>query len=179
MLALKEFSKKICLGTAQFSNKPYSIKNKSKILSSKDVGKIIKIAKSKKIHFLDCSENYTRSIEKISKFKNLKSFKIILKISSPKNISSNNYVSLQILKLQKILKKLRIKRFYALMLHDCRNLSKGDINKIKNLLKIIKNKKISSLFGVSIYSQDEFFKINRYIKISIVQGPINFLIEHY
>ena len=53
MLELKEFSKKICLGTAQFSNKPYSIKNKSKILSTKDVGKIIKIAKSKKIHFLD------------------------------------------------------------------------------------------------------------------------------
>ena len=45
MLTLKEFSKKICLGTAQFSNKPYSIKNKSKILSTKDVGKIIKIAK--------------------------------------------------------------------------------------------------------------------------------------
>ena len=60
------------------------------------------------------------------------------------------------------------------MLHDCRNLSVSDINKIQNLFKITKKKKISNLFGVSIYSQNEFFKINRYIKISIVQGPINF-----
>ena len=48
MLELKEFSKKICLGTAQFSNKPYSVKNKSKILSTKGVGNIIQFAKSKK-----------------------------------------------------------------------------------------------------------------------------------
>ena len=67
MLELKEFSKKICLGTAQFSNKPYSVKNKSKILSTKGVGNIIQFAKSKKNIFLDCSENYTGSIEKISK----------------------------------------------------------------------------------------------------------------
>jgi len=174
MLELKEFSKKICLGTAQFSNKPYSVKNKSKILSTKGVGNIIKCAKTKKIFFLDCSENYTGSIEKISKIKNLKKFKIIFKISSPKKISSSNYELFQILNLQKILKKLKIKRFYAIMLHDCRNLSISDINKIKNLFKIIKKKKISNLFGVSIYSQSEFFKINRYIKISVVQGPINF-----
>ena len=45
--------------------------------------------------------------------------------------------------------------------------------KFKTYLKLQK-KKISNLFGVSIYSQNEFFKINRYIKISIVQGPINF-----
>ena len=53
------------------------------------------------------------------------------------------------------------------MLHDCRNLSKGDINKIKNLLKIIKNKKISSLFGVSIYSQDEFLKLIDILKYQL------------
>ena len=79
-----------------------------------------------------------------------------------------------IIKLRQILKVLKIKKVYALMLHDCINLSYADIKNVKYFFQLAKKQKLSRFFGISIYSQNEFHRIYKYIKISLVQGPINF-----
>jgi len=166
---LKKFSDKICLGTAQFGSN-YGISNNHRTLSKKESLKILETAKKNGISFFDTAKAYGES-EKILGISGLKNSKIITKIkinSKSKNIEKEveNLVN-------DSLKKLRIKKIYAILIHNPISLMGIKGKKIYEvLIKLKKEKKIKKI-GISAYTPIEINKTIKKFKIDIVSFPFN------
>ena len=132
---------KICLGTAQFG-KIYGITNKNrKQISVQEIKNFLLLLKKNKIDFIDTALSYKNVDNKLSKTKiNLNKFNIITKIPKPKK-NEDHYVN----KINKMIlvskENLRIKSFYAVLLHDCYNLNVKEILKVKDIFANLKKKK--------------------------------------
>ena len=59
------------------------------------------------------------------------------------------------------------------MLHDSKNLKKNDYLQFLSLVKKLKKMKLIKYYGISIYSQAEYYNFRKYGKPKIVQGPLN------
>ena len=68
---------------------------------------------------------------------------------------------------------LKIKSFYAILLHDSKNLKKDDYLNFLSLMELLKKMKLTKYYGVSIYTQKEFYNFRKYGKPDIVQGQLN------
>jgi aryl-alcohol dehydrogenase-like predicted oxidoreductase len=163
---------KICIGAPQFSGL-YGVTNKNKKkFHLKNIQKIFKFIKSKKINFLDTSLSYKKAETNIflSKAK-ISNFQIITKIPRPHNES--NY-ELKILKeINKSKNKFKIKRFNSILLHDSENLKKNEINKILKTLYKLKKKKLTKYIGFSIYNEKQYNNIIKYCTPDVLQVPAN------
>ena len=159
---------KLILGTAQIGKK-YGILNKKKI-EFLDLQKVSNLAVKSKISFLDTAFDYKNSHNLIAK-SSLRKFKIISKIKlKKKNKSAIRKIRSTILN---SLKKLKIKNFYAILIHDSKDiLSLNGKILLNELHKLKKEKKILKI-GVSIYSPSELDEIWKIWKPEIVQAPIN------
>ena len=114
---------KLCIGTVQLGQLYGPQKNK-KILSLKELSNFINYLKKNKIKYLDTASIYNFD-ERIRHTKiSLKDFKIITKIQSPKRFKSN-YKEKTIFLVKKMLSNLRVKSFYAVLLHDTKDLKKA------------------------------------------------------
>lgn len=162
---------KLCIGTVQLGQLYGPQKNK-KILSLKELSNFINYLKKNKIKYLDTASIYNFD-ERIRDTKiSLKDFKIITKIQSPKRFKSN-YKKKTIFLVKKMLSNLRVKSFYAVLLHDTKDLKKDDYIEFLSLVRILKKMKLIKYYGISIYSQTEFYNFRKYGKPKIVQGPLN------
>jgi hypothetical protein len=145
---------KIGIGTANFGQK-YGLIKQSNIKSAKKISKILGLAINSKIKILDTSPNYGVS-EKILGKNKLNNFKIITKIKfSPREKKTKNLNKLIFTKIKRSLLKLKIKKFYAVLIHqsyDMKNIRGGNILKI---LRKLKKKKLVSKIGISIYEPRE------------------------
>ena len=160
----------IVLGTVRFSG-IYGIKNNKKILSLKEVKKIIDYAYENKIRYLDTAINYKKTNHLLKKI-NIKSFKVTSKLPSIKSNTNNIYN-----KISKIiddhLKQLRIERLYALYLHRPDDLfKKNKKNLILALKKLKKEKKIKKV-GFSVYGVKQLKNLIDVFKPDIVQLPLS------
>tara|TARA_B110001450_G_scaffold204535_1_gene194227 strand:+ start:268 stop:1152 length:885 start_codon:yes stop_codon:yes gene_type:complete len=162
---------KLCIGTAQLGQ-TYGPQKSKKIISLSELYKLIKYLKKNKIKYLDTALNYNfdKRIKSINV--SLKGIKVITKIPSPKKIKFD-YKKKIISDMKNMLSNLNIKSFYAVLLHDSKNLKKNDYLEFLSLIKLLKKKKLIKYYGISIYSQSEYDTFRKYGKPEIVQGPLN------
>ena len=166
-----KIQKKLCIGTVQLGQSYGPQKNK-KLISLSELSKFINYLKKNKIRYLDTALNYNFD-ERIKNTKiSLKEFNIITKIPSPKKFKSD-YKKKIFIEIKKMLSNLNSKSFYAILLHDSKNLKKKDCLEFISLIKLLKKMKLIKYYGISIYSQSEFYTFMKYGKPEIVQGQLN------
>ena len=168
---------KISLGTAQLGTK-YGISNvSSNGMKLGDFKKIIKYSLKNKINIIDTANAYFNSEKKIGKIvKKLncqKQLKIITKLHNLRNIPSKQIEKEIINKCKKSIKKLKIKKLYAVLIHDIRDLKSTKSKMIFN--SFLKLKKIGLVQKIG-FSSYEINDLNKYIvkyKFDIIQFPFN------
>jgi len=160
---------KLVLGSAQFGMNYGILKNKK--INLKELRKIKNLSFKSKIRFIDTASNYGSSEDIIAKSK-LNSLNIITKINLPKNRNFNikNWVEK---KVGESLKKLKIKKVYAVLIHNYKDLLGNKGRNYLSFLKQLKKKKVISKLGISIYSHEEIKKIWKFWKPDVIQVPLN------
>ncbi len=163
----------IVLGTVRFSG-IYGIGNNQKILSLKEIKKIINYAYKNKIRYLDTAISYKKTNHFLKKI-NIKRFQVTSKLPSIK-LNTNNICY----KISKIiddhLKQLGIKRLYALYLHRPDDLLIENRENRENLilaLKKLKREKKIKKIGFSVYSSKQLKNLIDIFKPDIVQLPLS------
>ena len=160
--------KKIILGTAQFGQ-TYGIK-KTK-LSKEEAKKIILSSKSLNIDFVDTSPTYGKA-EAILGECNLKKMFVITKLPQmPLEVKNKEKWISEIL--YGSLKKLNLSSFHAVLFHDPQIFYKNEVKQIYKILCKLKDEKIISSIGASIYSPKILKIIFPEYKLDIIQAPIN------
>jgi len=165
----------LILGTVQLGLKYYDKKIK---INQKRATNILTTANSKKINYLDTASTYGMSEKFIGNV--IKNNKFSFFISSKlKNIKIHNKVNdLALIKIinDSIFNSLiNLNTYYLddLLVHNCENIfkSKTLYLHLKKFLKcgIIKN------IGASIYTPEEFYKLQKYKIIKTIQFPFNIL----
>ena len=160
---------KLALGGAQFGL-DYGLK-KNKKIKINNIYKIKKLAKKFKVNFIDTASNYNDSESIIGKNK-LNNFKIITKIKLPnkKILNINDWTNKTI---NRSLSNLRVKKVYAVLVHNYKDLLGSDGKIFLNSLIYLKKKKKFSKLGISIYSPNELDIIWNFWKPDLVQAPFN------
>ena len=162
---------KIVIGTANF-NQNYGLIN-SKIKNLNEVKKILDYCRKKKINYLDTSFSYNLSNEFIKKL-NFENFRIITKIKLPKKRTKFFIENLE-KKIKKELKLYKINKFYAILLHDSKDVKSKYGNEF--LKKIMNIKKIGLVdkIGISVYETSELDLILKRFRPDIVQFPVSII----
>ena len=162
---------KLSIGTAQFGFK-YGICNKQGILKKREIKKIIKFSKTKKINSIDTAQGYGKS-HKVLGSLNLDKFHITTKISSIKK-KHNKYLEQYITsEVDKILKELNKKKVHSILIHNTNQLKSEFGIKLFSVLKKLKRKKKFTKIGVSVYTKKELDFIIKNFRIDIVNLPIS------
>ena len=163
---------KICIGTPQFSGLYGITNNNKKKIELEDIKKFFKFIKKKKINFLDTALSYKKAETNIVSSKiNISHFQIITKIPRPQNES--NYKLKILRKIIQSKNRFKIKKFNSILLHDSENLKKNEINKIVEILNILKKKKLTKYIGFSIYTEKQYRNIIKYCTPDVLQVPAN------
>ena len=155
-------SNKIILGTAQFGQK-YGVTN-TNIVTYSEIKKIISTCKKNKIKFIDTAQGYGNS-EKILGSLSLNKIKIItkIKIGTKTNIEKQVNISR---------KKLRLKKLYCVLIHNCESLLKKNGHDLFRKLFDLKKRNLISRIGISIYDPKEFIKLKKKgYRFDIIQIP--------
>ena len=173
MLSVKN-KKKLIIGCAQFGSK-YGITNTSKP-NLKEQRKILNLAKKNKISFIDTSPAYGNSEENLGKI-GVNNFNIISKINKlSKAQLKNKHLQKDILdNIKTSLKKLKIKKFYGLLLHNSLDLNCKRGFDIYSAMIEAKKQKLTKKIGVSIYDISLIEKILLKYNIDIIQVPFNIM----
>ena len=160
---------KLVIGSAQLGMN-YGLFNNKKI-SRKEFKNIEKLILKSKINFIDTATSYGDSENIIGNSK-LKNLHIITKIRLPnkKNIYFKNWASKEI---AKSLHRLKIKKIYGVLIHDCKYLLGKFGKKYLFSLQELKKKKIIKKIGISVYDVAEIEKIWKFWKPDLVQVPFN------
>ena len=162
---------KLCIGTVQLGQS-YGPQKNRKILTLSELSKFVTFLKKNKIKYLDTALNYNFDKRIRDTGISLKDFKIIIKIQSPKKFKSN-YKEKMIFEIKQMLSNFKINSFYAVLLHDSKKLKKDDYLEFLSLVRLLKKMKLIKHYGISIYSQIEFYNFRKYGKPEIVQGQLN------
>jgi hypothetical protein len=160
----------IVLGSAQLGNSDYGLFNKKK-KTLLQIKKIEKLAFKYQVKFIDTAIKYGNS-ESIIGNSRLRKLKIITKIKLIKTKDLNNWLNQEI---SSCLKKLRVNKIYALLIHDYKDLMSRNGKKYLKILYSFKKKGIIQKIGISIYSPKELELIWKFWKPEIVQAPFNIL----
>ena len=119
--------------------------------------------------------NYRESEEVIGRLRFKKN--IITKIKLPKSKPKNLKIWVE-KKINKSLKKLKIKKLYGLLIHDVNDLLNNS-NKLLLILNEFKKKKIISKLGISVYEVREINKVLKLWKPDIIQMPVNIFDQRF
>lgn len=158
---------KIIIGVTQFGL-PYGIMNTLKIDKKKELKKIIAYSKKKKINCLYTSKYYG-SANKFLASEKIKFFDIIAKYKKNDLLKKNFDSDLN--KFKKILQVDKI----SIMIDSFEKFNKDVSLKVYKKLINLKNKKIISKFGFSIYSFKNIDKICKAHKPDIIQCPYSII----
>ena len=162
---------KLAIGTAQFGYK-YGITNSTGQVNINQIKKILNFSKQNKIFYLDTAIDYGESEKIIGNLK-LKNFQIITKLPSPP-YNEKNLEEWTEKKILKSLKLLKVKKIYALLLHNPNQLNLTSGRRIYEAIIKLKKKKIIKKIGVSVYNRKELNNILKMYKIDIVNLPLSF-----
>lgn len=165
--------KKLIIGTANFGKSYGLLKTK---INSENFLKISREYKRKKSKLLvDTATSYEGAYKILSKSQNFK-LEIITKLPPLRK-------SLSILKVKKILnnelKKLKQKKFYAVLVHDTKILNTANGKILYEALLSLKRDKLIKKIGFSVYHSDELEKYYKIFKPEIVQIPVNLFNQEF
>ena len=171
MLSVKN-KKKLIIGCAQFGSK-YGITNTSKP-NLKEQRKILNLAKKNKISFIDTSPAYGNSEENLGKI-GVNNFNIISKINklSKAQLKNKNLKKDILENIKTSLKKLKIKKFYGLLLHNSLDLNCKRGDEIYSAMLEAKKLKLTKKIGISFYDILSIEKILFKYNVDIIQVPFN------
>lgn len=157
---------KLIIGTAQFGFKYGLNKTKIKKLEIKNIEKILK---KKSLNKFDTAINYGESEKIIGNFNIKKKVitKIKLPIKKPKDLKKWFDK-----KLNKSLKKLKVKSLYGLLIHDTADIL-GKNKEFLNILLDCQKKRLISKLGISVYEVSEINRVLKFWKPEIIQMPAN------
>jgi len=168
---VKKLTKRFVLGTANLADN-YGINN-SNIIKNSSFKKIFLFLKKNRIFFIDTAYSYKNAEKNLSKF-NLKNFEIISKLPVLQSRKNMDKVENRIINyVYKTLKNLKINHFYALLIHNTKDLKGKEGEKIFNTLRLLKKNGVVKKIGFSIYSPNELDKYFFKFKPDLVQGPLN------
>ena len=159
------FINKLILGTAQLSSN-YGIANKTGKMRHGDLRKIKNLAIQKGMVTVETAQAYGHS-EKILGKTNFSKFNLISKI--PKINNNSNLNNLMSKLVNESLKKLRIKKIYALLLHNPSDLLSKDGQKIFRILNRFKKKGIIKNIGIAVYDVTELEAISKNLNLTLFQ----------
>ena len=163
---------KLVIGTANFLKK-YTYKDK--IVSEKEIIKILNLAYSKKISHLDTAFNYDK-FYKLSKKINFKKFKISTKINlSTNQVQRKDFPKKTFSLIKQKTKLFKISNFENLFIHNFDELNLSDLLLIKKTFIYLKKTKIIQKIGISIYDKKSINKIKYFDCVDIIQLPINLI----
>ena len=163
---------KLVIGTANFLKK-YTYKDK--IVSEKEIIKILNLAYSKKISHLDTAFNYDK-FYRLSKKINFKKFKISTKINlSTNQVQRKDFQKKTYSLIKQKTKLFRISNFKNLFIHNFDELNLSDLLLIKKTFIYLKKTKIIQKIGISIYDKKSINKIKYFDCVDIIQLPINLI----
>ena len=135
---MNKIKKKLIFGTANLGVQ-YGI-NASNISKNSSLKKIFLLLKKEKIFFIDTAYNY-KNAQKYLRKQHIKKFKVISKIPKFKKENLNILEEEIINHVEQSLKKLNISKFYALLVHDTKELNGNKGKKIFKILQLLKKKK--------------------------------------
>ena len=164
--------RKLALGTAQFGMK-YGIANTSIGIKDYEISKILRLCEFKNISTIDTAIAYGHSEESLGK-EDLGSFDVITKIPplEDSQINTNTGIRKQI---RSSLKRLNKNKLYAVLLHNSKDLIGPHGKILFETLTELKEEKLISNIGVSIYNPNELENIIPNYKIDIVQSPFSII----
>jgi len=163
---------KLVIGTANFLKK-YTYKDR--IVSEKEIIKILNLAYSKKISHLDTAFNYDK-FYKLSKKINFKKFKISTKINlSTNQVQKKDFPKKTFSLIKQKTKLFKISNFENLFIHNFDKLNLSDLLLIKKTFIYLKKTKIIQKIGISIYDKKSINKIKYFDCVDIIQLPINLI----
>lgn len=165
---------KIGIGTANFGSY-YGANNKK--ISRIKAKEIIEILKKNRINLIDTSSEYSGSEEILGNL-GISKFNIVTKIRIP-----DNFVIDDMHKIEKIfflsLKKLKVKRVYALLIQNCDELLKKNGKYFYNFFLKLKEAGLIKKLGFSVYSTSTLNRLNKKFKFNIIQIPLNILDQRF
>lgn len=162
---------KLSIGSAQFGFK-YGICNKKGIVTRNEIKEILKYCKLQKINSLDTAQGYGKSHKVLGSI-GLKKFQVTTKISNIKKFKHEDLENKVDMELNKILEELKVKKIYALLIHNTDQLKGKFGKKYFKILKKLKNKKKFKKLGVSVYNKKELDLILKNYNIDIVNLPLS------
>ncbi len=165
---------KIGIGTANFGSQ-YGV-NKKQIFKV-SAKKILNISKKNRINLIDTASEYPGAEEILGDL-NISKFKIVTKIKIP-----NNFLKKDITKIENkffaSLKKLKVKRVYALLIQNCDELLNSNGKYLYDFFLRLKKKGLILKLGFSVYSTKTLSNLNKKFKYDIIQIPINILNQKF
>ena len=163
---------RLSLGTAQFGTN-YGVSNSTGIISQEEINQILDLAKNNDIAALDTASEYGIAEESLGRA-GVKGWEITSKLPGlPKKVRDvGDWV---FRKVEGSLKKLQVDELHCLLLHRPSDLlQEGNESLSKALIKL-KDEKIVSRIGISIYSPRELDDLLNFIQPDIIQAPFNIL----
>ena len=161
---------KIALGTVQFGML-YGIANKNGQVAKKSVRKILSHAKKNGINTVDTAISYGDSEEFLGNA-GIKEWDLVTKLPEVPKLCTNisDWVND---KITGALKRLRVDRVKALMLHRPEPLLGTDGGDLWHAIKELKNRGIVKKIGFSIYGPEELEQLWMRYRPDIIQAPFN------
>ena len=166
-MKINDLKKKIVIGSANFAQK-YGAD--SKIISPKEIKKILNLAKKNNIYEIDTAQVYLKNKEI---FKNIsKSFKFSSKIKP-----NHKWISLEFCQkqLDEHFYNLNTKKIKTLLIHDVEVLFTKNGDQIFKNLNELKKKKYFQKIGLSIYDTNCLNYLVSNYDLDVVQCPYNII----
>jgi aryl-alcohol dehydrogenase-like predicted oxidoreductase len=160
---------KLILGTVQFGLN-YGINNKTGKPNYNEIKKILDLAYSNGIRFLDTAEEYGNSHEIIGKYHSLKpeKFNVVTKFSSSRSDLPDNITERVLFHL----KSLNIEFMYCYMFHSFDDYI-NYFEFFKTELLVLKSNNIIKKIGVSLYNNYQIEKVLEDDFVDLIQIPFN------
>jgi len=163
---------RIALGTVQFGLS-YGVANNKGQTSYQESKKIVKLAQQNGVNTLDTAVIYGSSEETLGKI-GVDGWKIITKLpeisSEPKNIQKLIHKQIT-----DSLRRLKVSKLYAVLLHDSGMLSSKNGEVYWDTLHNLKGEGIVQKIGYSIYTPDELDTFYERFYPDIIQAPFNII----
>ena len=167
---MNETFSKLALGSANFGLN-YGLANAFGKISDSELENILRFAQQAGIELIDTAQSYGNSEVRIGSHCNKAQFNIVTKIGVG---SDNEYLDQNVISsVNQSFQRLNQTQLYAVMLHRPEVLLSKQGSAIIRSLETLKEQRLISKIGVSIYSPDILTPISQLFKFDIVQAPFN------
>jgi aryl-alcohol dehydrogenase-like predicted oxidoreductase len=162
---------KLILGCAQFGM-AYGVANKSgSYVDNNELASILNKANLSGITVLDTASSYGSSEKRLGRLIAGR-FNVITKIPSAPGTCKDIF-GWTISEIEKSIKKLNVVSLEAVLIHNSAELFSTNGGKIYGALNFSQKNGLLKKIGISVYSPEEFLRVNGVYDFNIVQAPIN------